>query len=93
MALKILGYCQEFRFKFAVSLFLFCFAYLLNLIPFVSFSSASVCLSITDEQEAFIRRVLDIPFDEKRCKNLIMLDTLHAYCSGPVLTPKAHRLN
>ena len=46
--------------------------------------SASVCPSITGEQEAFIQRVLEIPFEKRKCRDLITLDTLHAYCGGSV---------
>ena len=59
---------------------------------FFSFS-ASVHPIITDEQEAFIHRVLEIPFEQRKCKDLITLDTLHAYCGGPKPTPVARRLN
>ncbi|KAL0009019.1 hypothetical protein SO802_010521 [Lithocarpus litseifolius] len=31
--------------------------------------------------------VLEIPFEERKCRDLITLDTLHAYCGGPKLTP------
>ena len=55
--------------------------------------SASVRPRITNEQEAFIRLVLEIPFDERKCRDLITLDILHAYCSGPVPTPVARKLN
>lgn len=55
--------------------------------------SASVHLWITNEQEAFICRVIDIPFNECRCKDLIALNTLHAYCGGPEPMHAARRLN
>ena len=54
-------------------------------------SSASARPRITDEQEAFIRRVLKISFKEQR--DLITLNTLHAYCEGPEPMPIACRLN
>ena len=53
--------------------------------------SASVRPHITDEQEAFIHRVTEIPLDKQKCRDLITLDTLHAYCRGPKPTLKAHR--
>ena len=55
--------------------------------------SASVRPCITDKQEAFIRRVLKIPFDERKCRDLITLDTLHAYYGGLVPMPAARKLN
>ena len=75
----------------ASSLFL-CLFVVFNVVCFYLFS-ASVCSRITDEQEAFIRQVLDIPFDERRCKELITLDTQHAYYGGPELMPTTRRLN
>ena len=48
---------------------------------------------MTDKQEAFIRQVLEINFDERRCRDLITLNTLHAYCGGPKPTPATRRLN
>ena len=42
---------------------------------------------ITDEQEEFIRRVLEIPLEERKCRDLITLDTIHLYCGG--LEPSA----
>ena len=55
--------------------------------------SASVRPSITGEQEAFIQQVLEIPFEKHKCRDLITLDTLHAYCGGLVPTPAARKLN
>ena len=55
--------------------------------------SASVHPSITGEQEAFIQQVLEIPFEKRKYKDLITLDTLHAYCGDPVQTSVACRLN
>lgn len=57
------------------------------------FFSASIRLCITDEQEAFIHLVLDIPFDERKYRDLITIDMLHAYCGGLELMPIARRLN
>ena len=48
---------------------------------------------ITDEQEAFIRRVLEISFKQRKCRDLITLDTLHLYCGGPKLMTEACRLD
>ena len=48
---------------------------------------------MTDEQEAFICRVIEISFDKRKCRDLITLDMLHAYCGGPELTPIARKLN
>ena len=54
---------------------------------------ASIRPSITDEQEAFIQRVIEIPFEQCKCRDLITLDTLHANCDGPEPTLAARRLN
>ena len=54
---------------------------------------ASVRPTITGEQEAFIQRVLEIPIEKRKCKDLITLDTLHVYCGGLVRTPAARKLN
>ena len=47
---------------------------------------------ITDEQEEFIRRVLEIPLEEHKCRDLITLDTIHLYCGGSELSTEARRL-
>ena len=36
--------------------------------------------------------MLDIPFEERRWKDHVTLDTLHAYYGGPKLTLVARRL-
>ncbi|KAL0010456.1 hypothetical protein SO802_005564 [Lithocarpus litseifolius] len=56
-------------------------------------SIASTLLHITDEQEAFIRWVLEIPFEEWKCRDLITLDTLHLHYGGLELTSEARSLN
>ena len=85
---KDLGFCT-------VSLCFYFFIYLSSVALTSSFFffSASVYPIIIDEQEAFIHRVIDIPFEQRKCRDLITLDTLHAYCSGLEPTPAAHRLN
>ena len=55
--------------------------------------SASVRPHILDEQEAFIRQVTKIPLDQRKCQDLITLDTLHAYCGGLESTPVVRKLN
>ena len=95
MVLTILGvlsriqvwYCMHFHFYFY-----YLFVKVFNVVCFFS-SSTSVCPCTTNEQEAFIRQVLEIPFDERKCRDLITLDMLHTYCGGPELTPIARRLN
>ena len=57
------------------------------------FISASIRPSISNEQEAFIQRVIKIPFEQHKCRDLITLDTLHAYCGGPKPTLAARRIN
>ena len=63
-----------------------------NVIYFSLFTT-SVRPHITDEQEAFICWVIKIPFDERRCRDLITLDSLHTYCGGLGSTLAARRLN
>ena len=93
---QYLGHCQRLRFS-TVSFFLLLLSLIISkvfnvVVPFFFFlASARPC--ITDEHEAFIRWVLDISFEEQKCKDLITLDTLHAYCGGPKLTPITRRLN
>ena len=59
---------------------------------FLSFFSAYTRPHITDEQEEFIRRVLEIPLEERKCRDLITLDTIHLYCGGPEPLTEARRL-
>ncbi|KAL0009168.1 hypothetical protein SO802_010670 [Lithocarpus litseifolius] len=47
---------------------------------------------ITKEQEAFILKVTEIPLEERKCRDLIIPDALHAYCGGPEPTEEARRL-
>ena len=54
--------------------------------------SASVCPHISDEKEEFIQRVLEIPLEQRKCRDLINLDTIHLYCGGPEPTPEARKL-
>ena len=58
-----------------------------------SASPASFHPCIIDKQEAFIHRVLEIPFDKQECRDLITLYTLHAYYGGPKPTPATCCLN
>lgn len=52
----------------------------------VFFFLASVLRDITEEQARFLRKVWDIPFEERKRKDLVALDTLHAFYGGPELT-------
>jgi len=47
---------------------------------------------ITDEQEEFIHRILEIPLEDRKCRDLITLDTIHLYCGGPEPSAEARRL-
>ena len=47
---------------------------------------------MTNEQESFIRRILEIPFKQRKWKDLVILDTIHAFYGGPMLTPIARQL-
>ena len=59
---------------------------------FFFFFSAYTRPHITDEQEEFIRRVLEIPLEERKCRDLITLDTIHLYCGGLEPSAEARRL-
>ena len=63
------------------------------LTPSIPLFSASTRPHITDEQEEFIHWVLDIPFEQRKCRDLITLDTFHLYFGGPEPTPEARRLD
>ena len=58
----------------------------------ILFSSAYTRPHITDEKEEFIRRVLEIPLEERKCRDLITLDTIHLYCGVPEPSTEARRL-
>ena len=68
------------------------FRFLSDVTNNVLFSSAYTRPHITDEQEEFIRRVLEIPLEESKCRDLITLDTIHLYYGGPKLSTEARRL-
>ena len=53
---------------------------------------ASAHPHISDEQEEFIQRVLEIPLEQRKCRDLITLDTIHLYCGGLELTLEARKL-
>ena len=55
--------------------------------------SAQVRPQISDEQEVFIHHVLEIPFEQRKWKDLVTLDTLHAFYAGPEPTTVARRLH
>ena len=59
------------------------FVSLTTLLTFSFLFSAYTRPHITDEQEEFIRRVLEIPLEERKCRDLITLDTIHLYCGDP----------
>ena len=54
--------------------------------------ATSVRLSIIDEQVGFIQRVLEIPLDQRKCRDLINLDTLYMYCESPESLSEARKL-
>ena len=68
------------------------FVFLGDVINFFLFFSAYTRPHISDEQEEFVRRVLEIPLEERKCRDLITLDTIHLYCGGPEPSPEARRL-
>ena len=86
-----LGFCQRFRLTLSALFPLFVYYKLLTPSTFLIFSKRPP--HIIEEQEDFIRRVTEIPLDQRKCRDLITLDTLHLYCGGPELTPIARQLN
>ena len=40
-----------------------------------------------------LKKVWEIPLEQQKWKDLVTLDTLHAFCRGPELTPIAWRLH
>ena len=48
---------------------------------------------ITNEQENFLKRVLAIPQEERKWKDLVTLDTLYTFCGGPEPTLKVRWLH
>ncbi|KAF3963144.1 hypothetical protein CMV_012442 [Castanea mollissima] len=50
---------------------------------------AIACPTILLEQEAFLERVFEIPFEERSWKRLVNLDTLHTFYEGPVPSKEA----
>jgi len=63
------------------------------IVVYFSLLLASIRPQITDEKEAFIHQVLEIPFGQRKWKDLVTLDTLHAYRGGLEPTPVALKLN
>ena len=90
MALTTLGPMSRIQVNLVCFFQFICFEFLTS-ITFLF--PASVHPRIIEEQEDFICRVTNIPLDERKCRDLIILDTLHAYCEGPKPTPEAYHLN
>ena len=63
--------------------------YLTLVFFFFFFFSLHPSKIIIDEQASFLRKVWDIPFEERKWKDLVTLDTLHAFCGGLELMPVA----
>lgn len=55
--------------------------------------SGQACLTISEEQEDFLQHILTIPLEEGSWKNLVTLDSLHAFCGGLIMTYKARHLD
>ena len=68
------------------------FHFLSDITNNILFSSAYTRPHVTDEHEEFIRRVLEIPLEERKCRDLITLDTIHLYCGGPESSTEARSL-
>ena len=63
--------------------------------PFFFFLGAPSLLTrpeISDEQREFFRPILGFPLEQRKCRDLITLDTLHLYCGGPEPTAEARKL-
>ena len=89
MALITLGLMSRIQVDPVCFFQFICFEFLTSFTFFLT----SVRPHITGEQEDFIRRVTKIPLDERKCQDIITLNTLHVYCRGPEPTPEAHCLN
>ena len=87
------GFCQGFKLTLSAFFFFLVYLFQISNIVCLSFLSASVRPHISSEQEDFIRRVIEIPLDKRKCWDLITLDTLHAYYGGSEPTQEACRLN
>jgi len=46
-------------------------------------------LTILLEQESFLERVFEIPFEERSWKRLVNLDTLHTFYGGSIPSKEA----
>ena len=90
MALITLGLMSKIQVNPVCFFQFICFEFLTS-ITFLFL--ASVRPRIIGEQEDFIRHETDIPLDERKCWDLITLDTLHAYCGGPEPTLEVRHLN
>ena len=62
-------------------------------LTFLFLFSTQVRPQISDEHKVFIHRVLEIPFEQRKWKDLVTLDTLHAFCGGPEPMTVARRLH
>ena len=54
--------------------------------------AATVRPNISNEQLGFIQWILEIPLNQRKCRDLINLDTLHLYYGGPDPSPEARKL-
>ena len=79
-------------FVFEVTLLTFFFFFFNFFYYYFFFFSAHTRPHVTDEQEEFIRRVLEIPLEERKCRDLITLDTIHLYCGGPEPSAESRKL-
>ena len=86
-----LGFCQGYR-LISSAFFYVCLFQASNTIYFPCFS-VSIRPHITEEQEDLIRRVTEIPLDQRKYRDHITLDTLHAYSGDPMPTSEARCLN
>ena len=89
MALITLGLMSKIQVNLVCFFQFICFEFLTS-ITFLFL--ASIRPRIIGEQEDFIRHETDIPLDERKCWDLITLDTLHAYCGGPEPTLEVRHL-
>lgn len=56
-------------------------------------NSTQARLMISEEQEDFLQRILTIPLVKRSWKNLVTLDSLHAFYGGPISMDKAKHLD
>ena len=77
----------------SVSFLCYFFGFIMYLTLCSLLFSAQVRPKIIDDHENFLRKVWEIPLEQRKWKDLVTLDTLHAFCGGLEPMPTARRLH